>query len=68
MLTILSIIIGLVFVLLLISMLSSTILELIDAIFSLRGRHLRHTLEHMLGAESKSFFSHYHKYCKQQHK
>ena len=50
MLTILSIIIGLVFVLLLISMLSSTILELIDAIFSLRGRHLRHTLEHDVGA------------------
>jgi hypothetical protein len=58
MLAILSIIIGLVFILLLFSMLASTVLELIDAIFSLRGRHLRNTLENMLGEYSHDFFNH----------
>ena len=58
MLAILSIIIGLIFVLLLFSMLSSTMLELIDALFALRGRHLRETLENMLGEQANAFFRH----------
>jgi len=58
MLAILSIIIGLIFVLLLFSMLASTLLELIDAIFALRGRHLRETLENMLGEQANAFFRH----------
>lgn len=58
MLAILSILIGLVFVLLLFSMLSSALLELIDAVVSLRGRHLRNTLQNMLGDEAESFFKH----------
>jgi hypothetical protein len=40
------------------SMLSSTFLELVDATFSLRGRHLRNTLENMLGDHSTEFFKH----------
>jgi hypothetical protein len=59
MLTILGILIGLIFALLLFSMLSSTLLELIDALFSLRGRHLRNTLEHMLGSDdAQRLFQH----------
>ncbi len=58
MIAILSILIGLVFVLLLFSMLSSALLELLDALFSLRGRHLRNTLENMLGDDAQDFFHH----------
>jgi len=49
MLAILSIIIGIVFVLLLFSMLTSAVVEVFHAAFSSRGKHLRETLEIMLG-------------------
>lgn len=49
MLAILSIIIGLVFVLLLFSMLTSAVVEVFHAAFSSRGKHLQETLEIMLG-------------------
>ena len=58
MISILSILIGIVFVLFLFSMLTSTCVELIDALFSLRGRHLRKTLGHMLGDNLSKFFEH----------
>jgi hypothetical protein len=58
MLSILSILIGIVFVLFLFSMLASTCLELLDAVFSLRGRHLHKTLGHMLGDNLSKFFEH----------
>lgn len=59
MLAILSIIIGIVFVLLLFSMLTSAVVEVIHAAFSYRGRHLRDTLEIMLGPEaSRKFLDH----------
>ncbi len=51
MLAILSIIIGIVFVLLLISMLTSAMVEVYHAAFSSRGKHLRETLEIMLGKD-----------------
>ncbi len=51
MLAILSIIIGIVFVLLLFSMLTSAMVEVYHAAFSSRGKHLRETLEIMLGKE-----------------
>lgn len=59
MLAILSIIIGIVFVLLLFSMLTSAVVEVLHAAFSYRGRHLRDTIEIMLGPEaSKKFLEH----------
>lgn len=59
MLTILSIIIGIVFVLLLFSMLTSAVVEVFHAAFSSRGKHLQQTLEIMLGKEvCKKFYDH----------
>jgi hypothetical protein len=58
MLTILSIIIGIVFVLLLFSMLTSAVVEVFHAAFSHRGKHLKSTLEIMLGNKAESFFNH----------
>jgi hypothetical protein len=58
MLTILSIIIGIVFVLLLFSMLTSAVVEVFHAAFSNRGKHLKSTLEAMLGDKAESFFNH----------
>lgn len=59
MLAILSIIIGLVFVLLLFSMLTSAVVEVFHAFFSTRGKHLRDTLEIMLGKEMcEKFYEH----------
>ncbi len=59
MLAILSIIIGIVFVLLLFSMLTSAIVEVYHAAYSSRGKHLRETLEIMLGKEvCDKFYEH----------
>lgn len=59
MLAILSIIIGLVFVLLLFSMLTSAVVEVYHAAFSSRGKHLKETLEIMLGKDiCKKFYAH----------
>lgn len=48
-LTILSIVIGLVFILMLFSLFASTVMEIVAAFLSLRGRHLLKTLRNMLG-------------------
>lgn len=59
MIAILSIIIGIVFVLLLFSMLASTVVEVYHNLFSSRGYHLRQTLEIMLGKElCDKFYDH----------
>ncbi|MCG8326452.1 MAG: hypothetical protein MI974_02145 [Chitinophagales bacterium] len=58
MLTSISIVIGLVFVLLLFSLLASTVMEVIASIFSLRARNLRDTLDNMLGEEASNFMRH----------
>jgi hypothetical protein len=59
MLAILSIIIGIVFVLLLFSMLTSAVVEVYHAAFSSRGKHLKETLEIMLGKEvCAKFYEH----------
>lgn len=58
MLTILSVSIGIVLVLLLMSILSSTVHDIISSMLSLRGRHLRKTLTDMLGDQTETFFSH----------
>lgn len=58
MFAVLSIVVGLVFVLTLFSMLTSTVLEMIDALVSLRGRHLRRTLSNMLSEDADYFFKH----------
>lgn len=57
-LTLLSIVVGIVFVLLLFSLLASTVMEIIASVLSLRGKHLRSTLENMLGNKSKDFLGH----------
>ena len=58
MLTTLNIIIGLIFVLLLFSLLTSTVMEVIASILSLRARNLRYTLENMLGEKMDDFVRH----------
>jgi len=59
MLAILSIIIGIIFVLLLFSMLTSAVVEVYHAANSTRGKHLRNTLEIMLGKDiSDKFYEH----------
>ena len=59
MLAILSIIIGIVFVLLLFSMLTSAVVEVYHAANSTRGKHLRNTLEIMLGKDvCDKFYEH----------
>jgi hypothetical protein len=59
MLAVLSIIIGIVFVLLLFSMLTSAVVEVYHAFFASRGKHLRDTLEIMLGKEiCDKFYEH----------
>lgn len=58
MLTILSVAIGMILVLLLMSILSSTVHDIISSMLSLRGKHLRRTLLDMLGDQSEDFFSH----------
>lgn len=58
MFTTLNIVIGLVFVLLLFSLLTSTVMEVLASILALRGKHLRQTLETMLDEKSAEFFNH----------
>jgi len=58
MLTTINIVIGLVFVLLLFSLLTSTVMEVIASILSLRARNLRYTLENMLGEKMDDFIRH----------
>jgi len=58
MLATLNIVIGLVFVLLLFSLLASTVMEVIAAILSLRAKNLRYTLENMLGEKMDDFVRH----------
>lgn len=58
MFTTLNIVIGLVFVLLLFSLLTSTVMEVLASLLALRGKHLRQTLETMLDEKSGEFFNH----------
>ncbi len=59
MLTILSVAIGLILVLLLMSILSSTVHDIIALFLSLRGKHLKATLKDMLGSDMfKDFDQH----------
>ncbi|NUO03156.1 MAG: hypothetical protein HUU01_21305 [Saprospiraceae bacterium] len=58
MLTTLNIVIGLIFVLLLFSLLASTVMEVIAAILSLRAKNLRYTLDNMLGEKVDDFLRH----------
>jgi hypothetical protein len=58
MLATLNILISLVFILLLFSLLSSTVMEVIAAMLSLRSKHLRVTLENMLGEKMGDFLRH----------
>jgi hypothetical protein len=58
MFTTLNIVIGLVFVLLLFSLLTSTVMEVVAAFLSLRGKHLRFTLETMLDDKVDDFLRH----------
>jgi len=64
MLAILSIVIGLVFVLLLFSMLTSAVVEVYHAFKASRGNHLKETIEMMLGPEKARHFIE-HPYFKQ---
>ncbi|MBK8965761.1 MAG: hypothetical protein IPM36_03615 [Lewinellaceae bacterium] len=58
MLATLNIVISLIFVLLLFSLLASTVMEVIAAMLSLRAKHLRYTLENMLGEKVADFVRH----------
>ncbi|MCB0583566.1 MAG: hypothetical protein KDD10_30075 [Phaeodactylibacter sp.] len=58
MLVTLNVVIGLIFVLLMFSLLASTVMEVIAALFSLRARHLDYTLNNMLGEKSADFVRH----------
>ena len=59
MLQMLQIVIGIVFVMLLLSLLASAILEMIAALLSFRGRHLASAIENMLGKmNSGQFMTH----------
>lgn len=58
MLTILSVAIGLILVLLLMSILSSTVHDIISLSLSLRGKHLQSTLKGMLGGMRQEFEQH----------
>lgn len=64
MLNLLSIVIGIVFVLLLFSLLATTIMEMLAGLLSLRGKNLINAIKSMLGeAETKVFTN--HEYFKQ---
>lgn len=58
MLTTLTIVIGLIFVLLMFSLLASTVMEVISSVLSLRARNLRFTLDNMLGEKADDFMRH----------
>lgn len=54
MLGMLQVVIGIVFVLLLLSLLATTIMELLSSFFSLRGKNLENALRNMLASSDKS--------------
>lgn len=58
MFTTLNIVISLVFVLLLFSLLTSTVVDVIAAILSLKAKNMRYTLENMLGDKMDDFIRH----------
>ncbi|MCC7507062.1 MAG: hypothetical protein IT259_17275 [Saprospiraceae bacterium] len=58
MLTLLSVVIGIVFVMLLFSLLTTTVMEMIAGFFSLRGKHLVQALQNMLGNKTMDFLQH----------
>lgn len=58
MFTTLNIVISLVFVLLLFSLLTSTVVDVIAAVLSLKAKNLRYTLENMLGDKMDDFIRH----------
>lgn len=58
MMSVLTIIVGLVFVMLLFSLLASTVLEIISGLLSRRGKHLFSSLESMLGDKTDDFIKH----------
>lgn len=58
MFTTLNIVIGLIFVLLLFSLLTSTVVDVIASILSLKAKNLRYTLENMLGDKMDDFVRH----------
>ncbi len=58
MLAILQVVVGIVFVLLLLSLLGTTLMELISGMLALRGKHLFKSLQNMLGEKFYDFVSH----------
>jgi|GEM_PF-1915214 len=70
MIVLISVVVGLSVALFLFSAIASTLLEIIAAAFSLRGRHLRGVLSDILGSLSGDFFSHpfFRQLARQHHK
>lgn len=58
MLSLLSVVIGIVFVMLLFSLLTTTVMEMLAGFFSLRGKHLVLAVQNMLGGKTKDFMRH----------
>lgn len=58
MLALLSVVIGIVFVMLLFSLLTTTVMEMIAGLLSLRGKHLVQALQNMLGNKTQLFLEH----------
>jgi hypothetical protein len=58
MLSVLQVVVGIVFVLLLLSLLGTTLMELLSGMLALRGRHLFKSLKNMLGEKFFDFVSH----------
>lgn len=58
MLSLLSVVIGIVFVMLLFSLLTTTVMEMIAGMLSLRGKHLILAIQNMLGGKTKAFLQH----------
>jgi hypothetical protein len=58
MLAVLQIVVGIVFILLLLSLLGTTLMELISGLLALRGKHLFKSLQNMLGDKFYDFVSH----------
>ena len=58
MLAVLQIVIGIVFILLLLSLFGTTLMELVSGMLALRGKHLFKSLQNMLGDKFYDFVSH----------
>jgi hypothetical protein len=58
MLSVLQVVVGIVFVLLLLSLLGTTLMELLSGAMALRGKHLFKSLQNMLGEKFFDFVSH----------